>query len=303
MNQYLENFGILKINKALNLNDKVEDLFDDASESLIGRSIRNTGDAVPVVVAGVEKNPRLANYLISSGILNVADMAFGKNNYLFWGSDLSTFNSSSNWHRDICNDIPFWKIGIYLDGAYNMDQTFLYIPGSHHVSDIYSRSLGKGLHWPEGAGLNPIYFKNELNFNNNEGIGHNVPNIPITISRGDIIVFDTRGIHAVASNTKRRLIALSFIPKPILAGYLANGFIRSEVEYMELILKIRCASQLMEEYHGRTVKYGQKNLNVPIELYELMPFKHYNDEDIQNLMKIFFKENDYKAAMKLINKY
>ena len=139
-----------------------------------------------------------------------------------------------------------------------MDQTFLYVPGSHHVSYIYSRSLVKGLHWPKGAGLNPIYFKNELNFNNNEAIGYNVPNIPITISWGDLIVFDTRGIHEVASNTKRRLIALSFIPKPILAGYQANDFIKSEVEYMELILKIRCASQLMEESHGRTVKYGQK---------------------------------------------
>ena len=59
----------------------------------------------------------------------------------------------------------------------------------------------------------------------------------------------------------------------------------------------------MEESHGRTVKYGQKNLNVPIELYEIMPFKNYSDEDIQILMKLFFKENDRKSAMKLINKY
>ena len=55
-----------------------------------------------------------------------------------------------------------------------MDQTFLYVLGSHHVSDIFSRSLGKDLYWSDGAGLNPTYFKNELNFNNNEAIGHSV---------------------------------------------------------------------------------------------------------------------------------
>lgn len=303
MNQYLQNFGILKINQALNLTEQAEELFDEASENLIGRSLRSTGDAVPAVVGGVEKYPKLANYLISTGVIKVADLVFGKNNYLYYGSDLSTFNGSSNWHRDSCSDLPAWKIGIYLDGSYNDDQTFLYIPGSHHVTDNYSKNLSKALYWPQSSGLNQIYFKNEINASNGEGTGECVPNIPIRIVRGDVIAFDTRGIHAVLSHTKRRLIALSFIPKPHLAGYLTNGMLKSETEYLELILKMRCASQLIEESLGRFVSFGQKDLVTPVELSEIMPFKNYSDEDISNLAKKIFKNSDLISAMKIINKY
>jgi len=303
MNQYFQNFGILKINQALNLTKQAEELFDEASENLIGKSLGSTGDAVPGVIGGVEKYPKLAKYLISAGIIKVANMVFGENNYLYWGSDLSTFNGSSNWHRDSCSDLPSWKIGIYLEGSYNDDQTFLYIPGSHHVTDNYSKSLSKSLYWPQGSGLNQKYFKNEINALNGESTGEFVPNLPIRIQRGDVIAFDTRGIHAVSSQTKRRLIALSFIPKPHLAGYITNGMLKSETEYLELILKMRCASQLMEESLGRFVSYGQKNLATPIELSEIMPFKNYSDEDISNLTKKIFENSDRVSAMKIINKY
>lgn len=303
MNQYLDDFGVIKIKNAITLDEKIEVLFDDACEELTGNSIRKNGGAIPSIVGGIERFPKLANYLVEKNILNIADKAFGEGNYLFWGSDLSTFQNSSNWHRDSNNDIPSWKIGIYLDGSYNEDQTFHYIPGTHHVKDSYSQRFTKHLKWPENAGLEPTAFISEMNALNNNENAISIPSTKIQIERGDVIVFDTRGVHAVSSNTTRRLIALSFMPKPHLAGYLTKGEINSENEYLAQLLKMRCASQLIEEMHGRIVRYGQKNLNnIPDELKKIMPFMNFEDKDISETAKSLFK-NNRDLAMKVLNKY
>jgi hypothetical protein len=303
INHSLKNFGIVIVRGALDLPDGIEDLYDEASENLQGSSVRQNKRNVPCVIAGVERYPALAHALVNSGVLKVADRVFGKHGYLYLGSDLSTFATSSNWHRDACYDIPNWKIAIYLYGSYDTDQNFLYVPGSHHVDDQYSKSLGSACAWPESSGLILEHLKCAIDMDGNEGEEAMLATAQFRIQRGDVIVFDTRGLHAVQSNTLRRLIALSFVPSADSISWVSEGCFESPRHYHSKLLRVRCASKILEAAFGRQVRYGQAKLTgLPDELMQCSAFKDYSEEDIDANVNSLLGGSK-AAALMVINKH
>jgi hypothetical protein len=303
INNYLRTFGVLKIEGALDLPGNIEEIYDEASEECSGESIRRCQSPVPTVMSGVERNPKLTKVMLDSGILEVAKVAFGESGFMYWGSDLSTFKGNSDWHRDACNDVPIWKIGIYLNGSYDDDQIFYYIPGSHHVSGTYSDLLGKSLKWPYGAGLNTDFFQGTINPKAGTS-SLSIPACGIKIKRGDVIVFDQRILHAVASNSLRRLIAMSFYPSVNSAAWQTNNRFLMESDYLDFVVTLRCASQIVERNFGRKTFYGQKDLPIKdTDLWRHCGFKEFSENDLEKLCQLKFPNLDKSAAFGLIDKF
>lgn len=131
----------------------------------------------------------------------------------------------------------------------------------------------------------------------------NVPCAAAKINEGDILVFDTRLIHAVLSQSYRRMIALSFVPSEKSAGYFCYGAYQSPDDYSKSLLKLRCASKVLETLHGREVIYGQKDLPATrTELGKYMPFIQFDDEELCQLCDKFFQGDKKTEALSVINK-
>jgi hypothetical protein len=303
INYSLQNFGIVIVRGALDLPDGIEDLFDEASENLQGYSLRQGKRGLTPVQAGVERYPALAAALVNLGILKVADMVFGKNGYLFYGSDLSAFSTSSNWHRDSYSDIITWKIAIYLSGSYDTDQNFLYVPGSHHVDDQYSRSLGRACKWPLSSGMTLDHLRCSVDINGNEGEDAMLAAAQFRIRRGDVIVFDNRGLHAVQSNSLRRLIALGFVPSAESISWVSEGCFSSPAHYYRELVRFQCARKIIESGRSYAPHYAHAKITgLPDALMQCLAFKDYSEEDIDSNCHSLLG-NSKAAAWMTLNKH
>lgn len=155
----------------------------------------------------IERDPALAN-ILNNLYLDKIKKLFAKD-FLFWGSDFSTFRSSSGWHRDQSSSLPFFKVLLYLSNSFGNDQSFNYFPGSHHCEDRYSRQLSAVTDWPLTKNLVKPNLKKLNEFSTEAGIANFAT---IHINPGDLIIFDSRLLHSVsATHDLRRLISISFI--------------------------------------------------------------------------------------------
>lgn len=162
------------------------------------------------VISGVEKSQTLLSFLQDSRILPVVDELIG-DDAVYWGSELSTFKSPSQFHRNNLGDYRFLKVGVYLqDTTVEDGGQFSCIPGSHIYGDTFSNFCSAGLKWPKGAGYEEDTFKGEFDFNKPVE-GNQIPAVNVDLAAGDIIFFDQRLVHRVpASNRLRRLISIVF---------------------------------------------------------------------------------------------
>ena len=298
--------GYILVKNALNLPSNIEEIFDIASETCTGKSLRNWDglSSTPSATMGVEKDINIAKVLEKTNLQPLID-AFMGTNIKFWGSDLSTFDKSSQWHKDVACEVPIYKIAIYLDGSYGKDQTFLVVPGSHHINDKYAKLLNKYLLWPNGGGINENGFNNIYNFENNEW-KKTLNTVQLQVDRGDIIIFDQRIIHTALSDNVRRLIALSFIPEYEDAIEMWAGITpkpQSSQEYYNYLFKLRCAMRKVES--PRFINYQSTHQKLPFlettwKKYAF--FNRWQENDYIDGVKSFFPgENGIIKAMNVIN--
>jgi hypothetical protein len=217
---------------------------------------------------------------------------------VFWGSDLSTFRSPSQFHRDSLGDYRMLKVGTPQDGG-----QFCCIPGSHHFGDRYSHLCSQGLRWPQGSGYSDNAFAGEFDFNRRV-LQNNIPALGIDLSVGDAIFFNHALIHAVpASSRPRRMIALSFFEgeksfnsRPRAPGEFAG------LNHSETLIALRLASYLVERQQGRN---PQMNYHERLGTFDIAVLRKYlrefTAEQFEEINTRVFK-NSYQAAYRFLTK-
>lgn len=288
MNEYLKLFGAVHVKNALNLPEDIEQKYDECSERLENYSVRKNHNAVLPVMAAFDRDIEFLNTMLNSGLDEIRKIIIGGGYY--YGNDLSTFIGGSNWHRDSYNKLPILKIAIYLDGSYEDEQAFAFIPGSHRFGDSFSDNLQTFLKWPNGSGFLPGLDCSVDMLTPKECENIIQPTF-IKIKRGDAIVFDIRTIHAVFSQSikPRRLISNCWIPdvEQAMRENLCGNF--SEEGYYEYILKHRCASHICEIAHGRKDYISQKDLPIASSFYSnRLFFDKFSNEELNDLALKYF---------------
>lgn len=251
------------------------------------------------IIGGVEESDELLAFVSNSKILPIVEELIG-DDAVYWGSDISTFKSGSNFHRDALGDFKLLKVGVYLqDSSAEDGGQFCCIPGSHIYGDTFSDLCSDGLIWPKGSGYADQAFIGDFDFNN--PIRQNsIPTTKIDLAAGDIIFFDQRLVHAVpASNRLRRMIAITFFEGE--KSFNARNRVADEfagLSHGEALIAMRLASFLLESRNGRTplLGYSEKlnennigNLRKYLMFHSGEQFSDIRDRVLENSYAIAYR--------------
>lgn len=118
------------------------------------------------------------------------------------GSDGNIYDCGTRWHTDITG-LPYncrnAKVIVYLDAMRAGEDAFRIIPGSHHHTDRFAKTLKKMIKTPE------------------ENLGLSITDIPcaeIPTVPGDVVVFDARAWHAVPyCGNRRHMMSFLYVDK------------------------------------------------------------------------------------------
>lgn len=118
------------------------------------------------------------------------------------GSDGNIYDCGTRWHTDItglpysCRNV---KIIFYFDHMRAGADAFRIIPGSHHHTDRFAKTLKKMVKTPE------------------ETLGLSITDVPcaeIPTTPGDVVVFDARAWHAVPyCGNRRHMMSFLYVDK------------------------------------------------------------------------------------------
>jgi phytanoyl-CoA dioxygenase PhyH/tetratricopeptide repeat protein len=251
---FFDTFGYLVVRNLYDKN-KVADLvaaYDAVVTSHFGTTMEAFLASPQPVSNGVEMSRELLAFLQTSPILPIIDQLLGEG-AVFFGSDLSTFRSGSQFHRDALGDYRLLKVGLYLqDSTAQEGGQFCCVPGTHHFGDRYSDLCSQGLQWPHGAGYAANVFNGEFDFNQHL-LRNNTPAVRIDLAAGDAIFFNQALIHMVPAGSRpRRMIAMTFFEgeksfnsRPRAQGEFAG------LTHAETLAAIRLSSFLVERSLGR----------------------------------------------------
>ena len=277
--------------------------YDAVVTTYTGKSMEEFLTNPVPVTAGVEMSEELLRFVQTSRILPIVEVLLG-DDAVYWGSDLSTFRSASQFHRDALGDYRMLKVGIYLQDTTTQDGgQFCCIPGSQHFGDRYSQLCSRGLRWPHGAGYADNVLAGDFDFNKAVQ-QNNIPAVGIDLAVGDVIFFDQALIHAVpASSRPRRMIALSFFEgeksfnsRPRVPGEFAG------LSHSETLIALRMGSSLVERKLGRN---PQLNYHESLGTFDIAVLRKYLREftldQFDDINARVFK-NSYEAAYRFITK-
>ncbi len=137
---------------------------------------------------------------------------FAGENWLYLGSDGSNFVTTSfPWHRDWFTKIPLLKFNFYYNPLPFFGGKFLIIPGSNFTQDTYAKYIQKSMSWPmqnrHPGGLAENgrlpHARNPRDVFNNTQTKFEIPHVQVKLTKGDIILFDHRCVHAVQNTWPR----------------------------------------------------------------------------------------------------
>lgn len=281
MNILLENLrdlGYLVLTEAVSL-DGAEKYFDQICEAELGYSVSNPSDdgRLPLITMPLERYKWFSEWLGANGLANGINKIFPVREFHYWGSDFSSFNGSSSWHRDVATRFPLYKCLIYLEGSYGEEQSFHLIPGSNYIADDFAKRLAKRFGWPDSPGFNKNGFINSINLNSSVG-KLSIPSHKITIARGDVIIFDQRVWHTVTSKNRRRLITLSFFPGEDVADLFWSGDVAfDKATYIDHILGARTAARFLEK--KRLDRYTSSHQGMDLDQTWISPYLFFDRYD------------------------
>jgi hypothetical protein len=303
---FFDAFGYVVIRKLFDrsLQSELQDAYDTVVTTHFGKSMEEFLRSPTLVLAGLETSQPLLTFLQNSRILPVVEELLG-DDVVFWGSDLSTFVSPSQFHRDLYGDFRMLKVAIYLQDSTAQDGgQFCCIPGTHHFGDRYADLCSQGLRWPNhGAGYTPHVLTGEFDLDQRVP-RDNIPALGVELAVGDAVFFNHALIHAVpASNRPRRMIAISFFEgeKSFNARPRAPGEFTG-LSHAETLIALRLACYLNELNHGKwaPLNYHEKlgGLDIPVLRKYLREFSSEQFDDVND--RVF--KRSYDAAHRFITK-
>ena len=300
--------GYVVIRNGIKLASDIEDQFDILTDNLTSQNLKNKiTDKISGVPSPLERSLTMSKTVMNcGGISKIIEKVFD-NKVFFFGSDFGIFNGNSLFHRDVAFESPLYKINIYLDNSYGKDQTMKFITGTHHVSDTYSRFVGKACAWPYGGGLDIQKFASVYDLESNK-LYANLNVVNVEIQKGDIIIFDQRIIHTVESIKFRKLISLSFIPNFDLVKHVwsdPQNSPRNFSQYVNWFFLIKCALRSIES--SRFLNYISSHKNLPFLESELGNYKFFDkwdESDFISCTNAFFPSNDNKSeVLRILDPY
>ncbi len=144
------------------------------------------------------------------GYLDLVESLFGRN--CFYGfSSAETFSKGTPWHRDCFISSPVYKVASYF---YNSDtsNSLCVFPGSHNSPDLYSANLSLFCGWPEAGGARRGFFpdfayegRRLLSDFPDPSSPLELPYQVLTYGPRDLVIFDTRLIHATPESSGNAL--------------------------------------------------------------------------------------------------
>lgn len=278
---FLDTFGYLEIElpKALNYSQLSNDYWQ-----LVERYTEKSKEDLAenkesYAIPGFCFHSDIASKLLVEDLDSTISRLLGPS-YIILGSDASLFfGRGSPWHRDTSQNLPIFKLNVYLDfDNKGLGGEFLVIPGSQHVSDTFSSLLQKSLAWPDLAadmgGVAERRFFPEGSNPTEWGYQSKADWLPLKslpIVTGGAILFNTNLVHAVTSkiapSDPRRLITYLFCPNPVdlsSSNYcrLVNGSTLSNDELLDEIYHIKAMTYLRTNIFS----YGEAINRYPIYL-------------------------------------
>jgi hypothetical protein len=300
--------GYIVIRNAINISPEIENQFDIVTENLTQQKIkeRNINDKFTGVPSPLERSLEMSTQIMKcGGISKIIEKVFN-NKVSFFGSDFGIFNGSSVFHRDVAFESPLYKMNIYLDHSYGKDQQMQFITGTHHVSDNYSRSVGKALYWPQGGGIDSQKMASILDLKTNNLFATlNIVNVEI--QKGDIIIFDQRIIHSVEGSKLRKLISLTFMPNfELIKNVWSDPHTtpKTIIEYKNWFFLIKCVIRASEL--PRFKNYISSHKNLPFLNTKLGDYKFYDiwsESDFENATNVLFSSTDKSDMLRIIDPY
>jgi ectoine hydroxylase-related dioxygenase (phytanoyl-CoA dioxygenase family) len=289
---FLDTFGYVVLRNVYdkNLVGELRAAYDEVVTSQTGKTIEQFLNDPRPIPAGVEMSQEFDELIGDDAI--------------FWGSDLSTFKSASQFHRDTLGDYKLLKVAIYLQDSTPQDGGhFVCIPGSHHFGDRYSHLCSRGLMWPHGAGYAGTEFTGEFDYNK-PCLQNNIPALKIDLAVGDILFFHNSLVHAVpASSRPRRLIALSFLE----GAKSFNSRPRPPGEFTglthdETYIAMRVALFIVETRLGMGPFLHYHEKLAGFEISRLKKYlRTFSDEQFEETHARVFKHS-YEAAFRFVTK-
>jgi ectoine hydroxylase-related dioxygenase (phytanoyl-CoA dioxygenase family) len=277
--------------------------YDAVVTSVHGKGVEEFSANLPPIVAGVETSQELLDFVRGLGILPIVDELLGPG-AVFITSDLSTFKSGSQFHRDAIGDYVLLKVALYLQDSTDQDGGFFcFIPGSQHFGDRYSDLCEEGFLWPRSAG----YAENALTgeFDCIKKIVQNgIPAARIDLAAGDAVLFNPALIHAVpATNRTRRLIALTFFEgetsfnsRPRPPGEFSG------LTHRETLTALRLAFSLFDIRNGRIPHLNYHEKLKTFDISWLKPYlREFTAEEYDEINARLFK-NSYETAYRFLTK-
>lgn len=302
---FFDTFGYVILRNAYDkqLAGQLQQAYDAVVTSCSAKSLEEFLASPVPITSGVEVSQDLLNFLETSRILPMVEELLG-DDAVFWGSDLSTFRSGSQFHRDAFGDFKLLKVGIYLqDSTAHDGGQFLCIPGSHHFGDRYSTLCSQGLKWPHGAGYVDNVLTGEFDFNQ-PVVQNNIPALGVHLSVGDIVFFNHGLVHAVPANDRiRRMIALTFFEgeKSFNARPRAPGEF-SGLTHSETYIALRIASYFVERELGRSPVLNYHEKLAGLDFVALRKYlREISGEQFDEVSARVLK-NSYPAAYRFITK-
>lgn len=205
--RFFETFGYLRLPDLFR--DEISAIADafDHVWTANGRELDGLPDDLArnsVVMPFIDQNVYLSALLDDPRVLDIG-MALCGDDFNYCSSDGNVYSGDTPWHSDhfIGETYTSIKIAFYLDPL-NADTGGLrVIPGSHHLTDLYARSLdaidfyGTGM----SEGLPESTFGLE---------GASVPAVAMETKPGDVLVFHHGLKHAsFGGGTRRRMFTLN----------------------------------------------------------------------------------------------
>jgi hypothetical protein len=204
--EFFRAFGYLHLRDWLNAHiERLNRAFEEAVAypgwRAFGRNVnevRRTGAYTKPRVflpLAIDRVPALAWLRHHASVTEIARALLGES-WEYAGSDTNLFHGDTAWHHDsfLAGDTLHIQVMIYVDALDVQSGALRVVPGSH-LEGHYRDMLLQRLSAPES-------------------IGSELPAQVLAVVPGDVVVIDSRTIHASFGGTSgRRLIAMRFGPR------------------------------------------------------------------------------------------
>ena len=215
---FFETFGYLSFPQLFT--DSIDSISNDFEELWNSRGGGHNGKphegtARSCIAPFIDQSEKLSSLLDDPRIRGIATSLLG-DDFNYMGSDGNYYVGDTGWHSDGWHpEVRHIKLAFYLDKVNKDTGCLRVIPGSHHIQDVYAKTLqDKARKSHENWGVD----------------GRDVPAIDLETVPGDLVCFNHNTKHAAfGGGARRRMFTLNLCqryPEHLLGelkDYLSGG--------------------------------------------------------------------------------